>query len=922
MTSYNRSRAIFLAATAYVAFAASPAGARAVGFDITTQPLRGALDSFGRQSGMQVLAADDILIGRQGGAVHGSYETRAALERLLAGSGIVISSYDGRTVTLQASTPRPLFEARGADDVPQGAEGEEIVVTANPIKDSIGRSLAEQRAASNVVSVIAADAIGRFPDQTAAAALSRVPGVAVQRDQGQERYIQVRGAPARWTTVAFDGVDVLGAGDRVFRFDSVPSTIIDSVVVNKTLTADMPAESLAGRVDIKTYAPLDNPGFHVDATGGLGFVTLGNGPQEQFGGRASWANDKIGIVVGGSHFQFEQQTDNAEPRYDAQGISQLRTATYVVTRETNALSGTIQYEPAPGHRISATSLYSEFIDHETRNQYTFYLAAAKGTRDFKNGALDGVEVRGLFQDGRSWRNTFYNVLHGDHAFGSDFELHWDAGYTETEASSDGPLVEQRQSAAQRVSLGYAVGKNNLPTVTLHDSAGGVRTALDQYAFSEDRISISGSTQKTKDYLGKFNGLYRWSGLGADAVLRFGGQFNDRRFTATGSYSNTLPNGTIGQVLNPRTFAAQLGVAWDPQSTVTRNAVTTAFNRGFTFNFIDNHARGDQARAVFAAIGAANAAGGNYASPAFDPLGAFRINERIIAGYVENSWTSDNDYTFVFPSIHLNVDLSSTLKARASLISGSSRPNFIDLSATTTINDVNGSVSGGNPFLKPEQAYGFDSSLEWYFGKSSILSANGFYRRVKDVLYSATRTVGDDRFDSAGLDRSQYSYSAMSNGEKGKLYGVEFNYIQPFTFLPGPLSGFGVETNATFLGGSFRTPAGTRIASRELKFPGTSKRLFGLTGFYEKYGASVRLSWQHRSGWLDEISDGPTGDLYWEPTSRLDLSARYQLTRQVSLFMDANNLTDEPGIRYFGREDRPYERERFGRRFLFGARVSM
>jgi TonB-dependent receptor len=938
---------------------AMPANAQLRSFDIAAQPLKSALRSYGEQSGMQILATDEVLAHRQSGAVRGQLDPRRALDTLLTGSGVAISSYDGRTVTLRAveADPRP-FDQQG------DAEAEEaIVVTGSPIKDSIARSLDEQRRAPNVVSVIASDTIGRFPDQTAASALSRLPGVAVQRDQGQERYIQVRGAPARWTTVAFNGVDVLGAGDRVFRFDSVPSAIISSVAINKTLTPEMPAESLAGRVDIRTYSPLDNPGLHLDVNGGLGFVDSGGDDQELVSGRASWANDKIGVVLGGSHFQFTQQTDNAEPRYDAIGISQLRTATYVVTRETNSLSGSIEFEPAPGHRITATSLYSEFIDHETRNQYTFYLGAAQGTRDFRSGDLNGVEVRGLFQDGRSWRDTFYNVLHGEHELGDDIEVRWDLGYTETEASSDGPLIEQRQSPDQYTSLSYKVGANNLPTVTLYDTVrsdsgmvrGGARTSLDQYAFNEERISISGSTQKTKDYLAKLGAKWRWNGFGADSELRVGAQYNDREFVATGSYTNTLPDGTRGQVLDPRTFASALGVPWTPNAFVTHDAVTTAFGRGFTFNFVDNHALGDQARDVFDALEKANAAGGNYAVPRFDPTGAFTIKERIASAYVQNSWDWDgvsvlaglrlehtrtdsnglllggggigvldlkNDYTFLFPSLHVNVDVTPKLKARGAFISGSARPNFGDLSATTTVNDANASVSGGNPFLKPERAYGFDAALEWYFAPSAILSASAFYRDVKDVLYGSTALVGDDRYDSDGFDRSAYSFSSLANGEKGKLYGIELNYIQPFTFLPGLLSGLGVEANATFLDGSFDTPESDGTPSRKVSFPGTSSRLFGLTGFYEKYGLSVRLSYQHRSGWLDEISDGPTSDLYWAPTDRLDLSARYQLTSDVSLFADMNNLTNEPGIRYFGQGDRPYERERFGRRFLFGARVSM
>src|SRR5690606_35777842 len=206
----------------------------------------------------------------------------------------------------------------------------EIVVTASSIRDSMTKSLDIQREAPNIVNAITADSAGRFPDQTVAGALARLPGIGVQRDQGQERYVQVRGAPTPWTVVSFDGLNVLGSEERIFRFDSVPAALISTVELNKTLLPDMPAEALAGRVNIKTYSAMANPGFHGLIDGGYGSVDLGDGPQERISGRLSWADDMFGITLAGSHMKFEQQTDNSEPRYDATGLNNLRNAKYII----------------------------------------------------------------------------------------------------------------------------------------------------------------------------------------------------------------------------------------------------------------------------------------------------------------------------------------------------------------------------------------------------------------------------------------------------------------------------------------------------------------------------------------------------------------------------------------------------------------
>jgi len=111
-----------------------------------------------------------------------------------------IRSHGGksRLFAFAASLPLCLAVAGTAlADEAADAEVSELVVTAAPIRESIEKSLQIQKASDNVVNVIAADTIGRFPDATAAGALARLPGVGVQRDQGQERYIQIRGAPTR-----------------------------------------------------------------------------------------------------------------------------------------------------------------------------------------------------------------------------------------------------------------------------------------------------------------------------------------------------------------------------------------------------------------------------------------------------------------------------------------------------------------------------------------------------------------------------------------------------------------------------------------------------------------------------------------------------------------------------------------------------
>ena len=129
----------------------------------------------------------------------------------------------------------------------EAADADVITVTASPIRDSQAAAISLKREADNVLDVISADTIGRFPDQNLADSLGRLPGIAIERDQGQARFINFRGAPFRWTAIAFDGIDVLGAENgRIPRFDSFPSVITSAVEAHKAITPDMDGAAVGG----------------------------------------------------------------------------------------------------------------------------------------------------------------------------------------------------------------------------------------------------------------------------------------------------------------------------------------------------------------------------------------------------------------------------------------------------------------------------------------------------------------------------------------------------------------------------------------------------------------------------------------------------------------------------------------------------
>ena len=120
------------------------------------------------------------------------------------------------------------------------------------------RAINQQRASDTLRNIVAADEIGNFPDENAAEALQRVPGLALYRDQGEGRYIIVRGVNYALNSVTLNGVKLASteSGDRGIALDVIPSDALSSVEVTKVATPDMDGEGFGGTGEYQNQKPL------------------------------------------------------------------------------------------------------------------------------------------------------------------------------------------------------------------------------------------------------------------------------------------------------------------------------------------------------------------------------------------------------------------------------------------------------------------------------------------------------------------------------------------------------------------------------------------------------------------------------------------------------------------------------------------
>jgi len=850
----------------------------------------------------------------------------------------------------------------------ENAAGENEIIVTGSILQAQAASVEEKRQALNLVDVAAADSVGRFPDQNSAAALARLPAVAVQRDQGQERYIQIRGAPNRWTSVTIDGVPMIGVdegGDsRAYRFDAVPAVLLSSMVINKSLTPALQADAIVATVDLQTYSPLSRKGFHLSGDIGYGFMNLGKGEQRQGSLRASWANDVFGAVVGASHYRRQQLTDNREVGlFDEPssatdvtfGPTEVDIRQYEIERWNNGLFGGVEYSPEEGTRLFAKAIYTEFGDDEQRNQYELRLdRASTGFRNLASGDLVAVPMRGTFNYGEYRTKNYIGTIGGELETDDDLKLSARLNYARTDNDTYLPLVQASTSSGLgSPSLTYDRSDPRFPIVTLYSTVAGATAGTFARGaalpgFNQQSLNPAGAlyiaaVQKTisDSYTAKFDAEKKWG----DLTVSAGGLYANRNIEGNNfSTANTAALGALG---------ATVGQPFNINSYVTNTPWDTRFPLGFTLNYVNNRAMRADIDSLLVKLAAAGTFNPSNNVPVTD---LYDQKEKTFAGYLmatgeignvtltggvrlehytlDNVGTARNGAvltplavrqsdTDFFPSVNARIGLSEDIIFRLSAQRGISRPAYGSIRVGSAVNDALGTIGGGNPDLKPEYTWGVDSSLEFYLPGSGILSAAGFYRWIDNVFYGNTERVGNDRFDSNGVDRSNYTLTGTFNGQNGRLYGVELNYQQKFSFLPAPFDGLGFQGNLTLLGGKFDAEfvsptTGLSVLRSGIAFPGMSKRILNASMFYEKHGISARVSYQKRSDWLDTIGGLGAGESR-QGYENLDVSLRYKINDMFTIFADAANLTNAKYIAYEGTKDRPSEVEQIGSRYLFGIR---
>lgn len=269
--------------------------------------------------------------------------------------------------------------------------------------------------------------------------------------------------------------------------------------------------------------------------------------------------------------------------------------------------------------------------------------------------------------------------------------------------------------------------------------------------------------------------------------------------------------------------------------------------------------------------------------------------RVYAQYGQRR-TNRGKYRDFFPGVHFKYEPFPGFVARLSWSTGVGRPDFGSIIPNDTVNEATQSVTVSNPDLKPQYSNNYDLSAEYYFKPQGMISMGVFKKKIKEYIATdSSQFVGGGPNNGFNGQYEGFRLTTSYNSGDATIEGFEVGYQQQLTFLPGWAKGFGVFTNFTKLrthgnNSSFTTGPVASAGGTIAGFLNTSGNL-GIS--YRGYGFDIRPQAVYRGQYLVSNSTDPSLVTYQAAKITWSVKSRYALSRNVSLFLDLENLFEVP-----------------------------
>lgn len=844
--------------------------------------------------------------------------------------------------------PQPAAEDAAA---PAAQEEEAIVVTG--LRRSLQSAQNVRRNSEQIVDAVVAEDIGKLPDVAVSDTAARIPGVQVERSGGEASRVLLRGLDRSYYTTTYNGREIFTAETRSVALQDFPAGGISAIEAFKTSTANLVEPGIAGLVNVRSRRPFDFTGFEV--AGSLWGVYPNQSrdfdPNAQLLLSDRWnvGDGEIGALINFSYTRLHYRDSVRRHGFFIADLAGARSPDWPEIHYNEAerwrpsINGAIQWRPAPGLEFYVEGLWQGYRERVSDRMWAQPLWGGasytnlvvdqgqiiSGTVNTPTACCGGNQTWGFQGATRRDTDTYQFAVGG----------RWDTGpvlITADLARTDSTFDLRTESVDYEIntknySVDWFTGRpgGTGPTFQVRGLDTANPAIYNYRGFFEDYLTAKGA-----DWQARLDFEYEPTGISFLPRIQWGVRYVNREASAHAGafYWNLRDRGIpisavpLDYVLYPTGFRDDS----HPPAPLTWYAPTydSIWNNLTEFRQFN--------------IGLTGA--GSLDGPAVDPARTYHIDEKSYAAYAQVNYefqagdvTIDgalgmrvvrtnediqgtipapggpqpiafrNGYTDWLPNANLRVRFSPQWQARFAFTQTRTRPTLEQLNPAVRLDGPPGcnlgqagcvrTGSGGNPFLRPLDSNNYDASLEYYFSPTGFAAVTAFRRDMRGFI--ANRSFLFPEPDpQTGLP---LQLTGPVNTRHARIQGFEAQVSSFFDFLPGILAGFGAQANVTYLDAKadfiIFPDSNPNQAMLNLRIPDVSKWTYNLVGMYERGGLTLRLAYNHRSGY-------PEGDLAerdgfftlqgrGNSVSRLDWSSSYAITDHFTVFFDWTNILGDP-----------------------------
>ena len=781
---------------------------------------------------------------------------------------------------------------------------EEVVVTGS--RGTLESAIDKEEASDNLISVVDSDALGSFADSTGADAISRLSGISVENDQGEGRYVTVRGLSSDLNSVSVNGASMVAPENgRSVIMDGIPTELLDSIEVAKTLTPEMDADSIGGRISFNTKRPseLDDTFLKIRVATKFNELTDYEQAPNFSITYGDLLNDNTGHIIGLTYSNryitsYNNETgfgwdngflnDDWEMRY------------YEVQRERYGFSYDISTDLGDT-MLYAGVFYNMYDESEVRlkNEY----GKIKNDGFVTSRIRHDAETRVRYETREIGAANFgFETQVSDWYLDGQFSYSW-----AEEDDSDNADITFRNYDKTYGGEFDATDPQRI-IFTAYDP-----TLRDTSNLEFDAFEMWSNVSKDDEWSLQLNAE---RDLTDGSILKIGAKYRSREkdvddYIIAYEWDKTLadfdnytidwhfPNQTFGNHLTP-------GATYGLRNQIDQMSID--FSDGLSRDFTTN----EDIAAVYAQvttewdrtvlITGVRYEYTDWKSTAFDQDGM--------------PTSAENDYDFLAPSVTIKHYLTDNIQLRGALWTSLSRPGFKETAPIVDADfDTSGDVSGsvGNPALNPYESINFDASIAYYGEGMTYASAGVFRKEIKNAIYPTFQRSGTFN----GITFNDGVETWINAGDSW-INGLEFNAQYGWD------NGLYVAANVTFTESEseFSFDGDQTFTTDFRKLAGEAGNIS--LGFDDgKWDARVAVN--HRGDFIDWFAD-EDGDItelnennirYVDSHTQVDVTVKYKWNDNLTLRGEIINLTDEPEYYYWGNPGQLSQYDEFGVSYSIG-----